>query len=220
MCILSLLGNAQTDSTQIKRVKDRYDDKLVVELTQDMWVNLPQGVQMRFPSFGFKGYFFTDYTFGLESNFSCAWGFGVSADNYHSNAEFRQDRLQDGSLGDQVLTPFEEGYEYELNKHTATYIEIPLELRFIAKGRNAFRWAVGFRVGYLIADKQKIIDNQGKRKFYNYDNLMRFRYGVNTRIGVGKVSLTGFYSLVPFIEEGKGSQITPISVGLAFVPFR
>jgi len=211
---------AQTDSNKIKIVKDRYDDKVIIELTQDMWLNLPDGVEIRLPSLGFKGYFFSDYTFGIESNFSFAWGFGVSADNYHSNAEFRQERFEDGSLGDQILTPFEEGYEYDLNKHTATYIEVPIEFRYIAKGKNAFRLAIGFRVGYLLADKQKIIDTQGKRKFYDYDHLSRFRYGINTRIGIGKFALTGFYSLVPFIEEGKGTEIIPASIGLAFVPFR
>ncbi|MEM9053003.1 MAG: porin family protein [Bacteroidota bacterium] len=211
---------SQKDSTRVERIKDRYDDKVIVELTNDMWLDLPDGVEMRVPSLGFKGYFFTDYTFGRNSNVSFAWGLGVSADNYHSNAEFRQEEFEDGSTGDQILTPFEDDYEYELNKHTATYIELPLELRFIAKGRNAFRFAVGFRLGYLIADKQKIIDTRGKRKLYDYDNLTEFRYGVNARIGVGRVALTGFYSLVPFIEEGQGSQIIPISVGIAYVPFR
>jgi hypothetical protein len=210
----------QTDSVRTKRVEDRYDDKLIIEITNDTWLDLPEGVEMKTPSLGFKGHFYSDYTFGLESNFSFAWGFGISADNYHSNAEFRQEEFEDGTTGDQVLTPFDEDYEYEKNKHTATYLEVPIELRYIGKGRSAFRLAVGFRIGYLLSDKQKIIDPRGKRKFYDYEHVSTWRYGLNARIGVGKIGITGFYSLVPFIEEGKGTQIIPISVGISFVPFK
>lgn len=211
---------SQSDSVRTIRMEDRYDDKLIIEITNDMWLDLPEGVEMRNPTLGFKGHFYSDYTFGIESNFSFAWGFGISADNYHSNAEFRQEEFEDGSTGDQVLTPFDEDYEYEKNKHTATYLEIPLEFRYIGKGRSAFRMAIGFRMGYLLSDKQKIIDTRGKRKLYAFEHVSRWRYGLNARIGVGKIGITGFYSLVPFIEEGKGTELIPISVGISFVPFK
>jgi hypothetical protein len=218
--LFCLSANAQSDSIVIIPIKDRYDDKLILELTNDMWLDLPDGVELRPVSIGFKGYFYTDYTFGRESNVSFAWGLGISADNVHSNAELVQEEFEDGTTGDQILTPFDENYEYETNKHTTTYLELPLELRFIAKGRNAFRFAVGFRVGYLLSDKQKIIDTRGKRKIYDFEHVTTFRYGVNARIGIGKVALTGFYSLTPLIEEGKGTQVIPISVGIAIVPFK
>lgn len=218
--LFCLSAKAQSDSIVIIPVKDRYDDKLILELTNDMWLDLPDGVELRAPSIGFKGYFYTDYTFGRESNVSFAWGFGISADNVHSNAEFVQAEFEDGTTGDQILTPFDEDYEYDKNKFTTTYLELPLELRFIAKGRNAFRFAVGFRVGYLLTDKQKIIDTRGKRKLYDFDSVTTFRYGVNARIGVGKFAFTGFYSLTPLIEEGEGSQVIPISIGIALIPFK
>jgi hypothetical protein len=218
--LFCLLAKAQNDSIRIIPFKDRYDDKLIIELTHDMWLDLPEGVELQPLSIGFKGYFYTDYTFGRKSNVSFAWGVGISADNVHSNAELVQEEFEDGTTGDQILTPFDVDYEYETNKFTTTYLELPLELRFIAKGRNAFRFAVGFRVGYLLTDKQKIIDTRGKRKIYDFDNVTRFRYGVNARIGVGKVALTGFYSLTPLIEEGKGTQVIPISIGIALIPFK
>ncbi|MGB6037739.1 MAG: porin family protein [Cryomorphaceae bacterium] len=212
--------SAKAQNDTIVRVEDRYDDKLIIELTNDMWLDLPDGVELRPVSIGFKGYFYTDYTFGKKSNVSFAWGLGISADNVHSNAELVQEEFEDGTTGDQILTPFDDDYEYETNKHTTTYLELPLELRFIAKGRNAFRFAVGFRVGYLLSDKQKIIDTRGKRKIYDFEHITTFRYGVNARIGIGKVALTGFYSLTPLIEEGKGTQVIPISLGIAIVPFK
>jgi hypothetical protein len=218
--LFCLSAKAQSDSIRIIPVKDRYDDKLIIELTHDMWLDLPDGAELQPLSIGFKGYFYTDYTFGRKSNFSFAWGVGISADNVHSNAELVQEEFEDGTTGDQILTPFDDDYEYETNKFTTTFLELPLELRFIAKGRNAFRFAVGFRVGYLLTDKQKIIDTRGKRKIYDFDSVSRLRYGINARIGVGKVALTGFYSLTPLIEEGNGTQVIPISIGIALIPFK
>lgn len=208
------------DSTRVPIVKDRWEDKVVLELTNDMWLDLPKDVELRPVSPGFKAYFFTDYTFGRESVFSFAWGFGISADNVHSNAALVQEEFEDGSTGDQELIPFDENYDYEKNKFVTTYLELPVELRLITKGRSAFKWAIGFRIGYLLSDHQKIIDTEGKRKFYDFEYVTRFRYGVNTRIGVGKIGVTAFYSLVPLIEEGKGTEVIPVSIGISLVPFR
>ncbi len=217
---MSVSCAGQQDSTRIKRVLDRWDDKILLELTNDMWLDLPEGVELRPISLGFKAYFFTDYTFGLESDFSFAWGLGVSADNVHSNAALVQEEFEDGTTGDQILTPFPSDYEYEKNKFVTTYLELPIEFRYISKGRSPFKMALGFRVGYLLSDHQKIIDTEGKRKFYDFENVTVFRYGLSARIGIGKVGITGFYSLVPLIEEGRGTEVIPISVGIAFVPFR
>ena len=216
--ITAVLAQSDDDEKVIIRIYDRYDDKLVFEITNDMWLDMPDGVKLRGFSPGFKGYFFTDYTFGRESNISFAWGFGISADNVHSNAVLVQVEFPDGTLGDQTLTPFPEGYEYEKNKFVTTYLELPIELRFITKGRSPFKFAAGFRLGYLLSDHQKIIDTDGKRKYYDFNDVTTWRYGVSARIGVGKVQLSGFYSLVPLIE---GSDNTiPISVGIALTPFR
>jgi len=218
-CSFGLSANAQDEDGErppVVKVYDRHEDKIVLEITNDMWLNLPDGVDLRGFSPGVKVYLFSDYTFG-KSDVSFAWGLGVSVDNVHSNAEFIQDEAEEGVAGDQVLTPFAEGYEYDKNKFVTTFIELPLELRYIKTGPNPFKIAAGFRVGYMVSNHQKIIDTEGKRKFYDFDNMNRLRYGVSARLGVGMVQLTGFYSLVPLIEEGKGTEdLTAVSLGLSF----
>ncbi len=208
------------DEPRAKRELDRFDDKLLFEITHDFWLDLPKDAEVRIPSVGFKAYFFSDYTFGQESNLSFAWGFGVSADNVNTNAQWVQLEFPDGSVSDQTLTPVSDDYEYDKNKFVTTYLELPVELRFITKGRSPFKLAAGFRLGYLLSDHAKIIDTEGKRKLYDYDGVATWRYGVSGRIGVGKIQLTGFYSLVPLIEEGKGTQVIPVSVGIALTPIR
>ncbi len=208
----------ENTSGRTKKVVDRLDDKIVLEITNDMWLDLPDGVELKSPSLGFKGYFFTDYTFGQESNISFAWGFGISADNVHSNAELVQEEYPNGDVGDQKLVPFDENYEYEKNKFVTTYLELPIEFRYIAKGKHPFKFAAGFRVGFLLANHQKIIDTDGKRKYFDFDEVTKFRYGISGRIGVGIVQITGFYSLVPLLENSTG--IIPVSIGLAFTPIK
>jgi hypothetical protein len=217
LMLLAISAQSQNDS-KITKVLDRWDDKILIELTHDTWLDAPDGVDFVIPSVGFKGYFFSDYTFGEESNFSFAWGFGVSADNVKSNAEFRQEEFPDGTTGDQELTPIERSYDN--NKFVTTYLEVPIEFRFITKGKHPFRMIVGARAGYLLQDHQKIEDTEGKAKFYNFEHINRWRYGVSARIGYSYVQLTGFYSLVPLIEDGKGTELTPISLGLSFTFIR
>lgn len=206
---------ADSTSTQIIKIIDRAEDKIVLEFTNDMWLNVPEGVELRPFSPGFKAYLFSDYQL-FKSDFSLAWGLGVSVDNVHSNAVFEQEVAEDGTVGDQNLTPFPEGYEYEKNKFVTTFIELPLEFRYIHTGRRPFKAAAGFRVGYMVSNHQKIIDTEGKRKFYDYDDLNRWRYGVSARVGVGPVQVTAFYSLVPLVESGRSTdEFTAFSIGLA-----
>ena len=218
--LIPFLAEAQTEENEtiIVRVLDRHDDKLVFEITNDMWLDLPKGVELRGFSPGFKAYFFTDYTFGPDATVSFAWGFGISADNVHSNAVLYQEELPDGELGDQELVPFPEEYDYEKNKFVTTYLELPIELRFITHGRSPFKFAAGFRLGYLLQDHQKIIDTEGKRKIYDFNDVTEWRYGVSGRIGVGKIQVSGFYSLVSLIEGSDG--VIPFSVGIALTPIR
>lgn len=202
----------------ITKVLDRWEDKLVIEITNDMWLDLPKDVKLRGFSPGFKAQFYSDYTFGRESIISFAWGFGISFDNVHSNARPYQEEFIDGSLSEQAIVPYPPEYEYEKNKFVTTYLELPIEFRVITRGRSPFKFAVGFRLGYLLGDHQKIIDTEGKRKLYNFNDITKWRYGVSTRIGVGKIQFCAFYSLTPLIEGA--DHVIPFSVGIALTPIR
>lgn len=216
----SLLAQEEdgTEEIVIVEIFDRIDDKLVFEITNDMWLDLPSGVELRGFSPGFKAYFYSDYTFGEDAIVSFAWGFGISADNVHSNAVLVQEELEDGELGDQELVAYPDEYEYDKNKFVTTYLELPIEFRLITKGRSPFKLAAGFRLGYLLQDHQKIIDTDGKRKLYDFNDVSTWRYGVSARIGVGKIQATAFYSLVPLIEGS--DNVIPFSVGIALTPIR
>lgn len=217
--VFALPVHAQDEEETIVRIWPRKSDGLILEFTNDFWLDVPEGVELRPVSVGFKGHFYIDHAFG-NSAFSFAWGLGISADNVHSNARpIRIENLED-SESYMTFSPYPDEHEYEKNKFVTTYLELPLEFRVITRERTHFKLAFGMRFGYLLSDHWKIIDEVGgKRKEYDFDDVTKWRYGVNARIGVGKFSLTGFYSLTPLFEEDKGIPLIPVSVGLTFAPF-
>jgi hypothetical protein len=91
------------------------------------------------------------------------------------------------------------------------YIEIPLELRYSTNPDDparSFKISVGGRIGYMYDSFSKIKykeDGEVKKIKNKEDfNLNKIRYGLSARIGVGNISLFGYYNLSPLFEEGKG----------------
>jgi hypothetical protein len=59
----------------------------------------------------------------------------------------------------------------------------------------------------------------GKFKSYEVENLNWFRYGLTARVGYANFYLNFFYSLTPLFQEGRGTEATPISIGIGVSPF-
>lgn len=205
-------------------------DRFVVMFTNDTWLDTPDGVELRAYSPGFSAYIMTDYDLG-QSAFSFAWGYGFSSHNVHSNGEFVTD-----TVGTNVFSNFETfdpGYSFQKNKLSCNYLEIPVEFRIRTGKRKEretwefqaeresigprFNMAVGARIGYAINVHTKTIDDHGKRKFYGVEQLQPLRYGLTARVGFGSLAVCGFYSLTSIIQEGKGTEMIPVSVGVAWL---
>ncbi|NQX91531.1 MAG: hypothetical protein HRT74_05280 [Flavobacteriales bacterium] len=74
--------------------------------------------------------------------------------------------------------------------------------------------AIGGKVGYVVNIHTKMIDDGGKRKAYQLPNLLKYRYGLTAKIGLNRWMLHGFYSLTPLLEEGRGPELVPFTIGL------
>lgn len=220
-CFISFSLYAQEPEEEVVIVKlyDRSEDKIVIEFTNDMWLDLPAGVELRPYSPGFNFYLFSDYQFG-ESPLSFAWGLGMRSDNVHSNGTFVLHVDEETNDSEQILTPFPDDYEYEKNKFVSTYVELPVEFRLITEGKHPFRLITGFKVGYMVSNHHKIKDTEGKAKFYDFENINRFHYGVTAKIGYSFFAITGFYSLTPLINPSEGTPLIPYSIGIAIMPIK
>lgn len=113
------------------------------------------------------------------------------------------------------------------------YFEIPVEICFRTRPDDparSFKISVGGRVGYLFDSFTKVkYKSDGEVKKYKDKQdfqLTKFRYGVSGRIGIGNVSLFGYYNLTPLFESGKGpvqagktSDMSTVTIGLSLASF-
>jgi hypothetical protein len=216
----SLFGQEKNDSLKI--IKFFNADQIIYELNNNYWLNTPQQVIINPISLSSNAYLMFPLL-GTHSNFSIAAGGGIGSTSIRYNSTVVE------SLGVSYLIPISDTLDVKHNKLVATYIEGPLELRYMtlpnSKGRS-FRFTLGGKIGYLIGKHIKYLgenpDLKGdyiKVKYYKVKNLLPYRYGVYARIGYGKFAVTGFYSLTGLFKENKGPDITPYNVGLTLILF-
>jgi hypothetical protein len=107
----------------------------------------------------------------------------------------------------------------------ANYFEIPLEFRFDTKPEDIGRSlnvAIGGRFGFLYDafTKVKYNDKGEVVKVKNKLNhgLNPIRYGIYTRLGIGNVSVFGYYNLSDLFEANKGplgTEMNSYTVGIS-----
>jgi hypothetical protein len=113
------------------------------------------------------------------------------------------------------------------------YIDVPIELRYSSRPDDptrSFKLGVGYRLGYMIESytKLKYSEDGETRKLKDTQgfHLQRFRHGVFAKVGVGNISLFGYYNLSPLFEAGKGpvekkvaADFNTFTLGISFASF-
>ncbi len=211
-------SNAQ-ESEGTTKINKR-GDMLVVDLFHDFWLNVPDSVDARAFDQGVNVALTYNFPI-LTKGFSLAVGLGVTSHNFYSNSILEKD-----TNGVSYFSPSaRNGKDYVVNKLSTTYITIPLEIRY--KSKSKFRVSVGFTVGLRIDGHTKYngddylfgTADQLKIKLRPYDNLNRWNFSTNARIGYKWVNVFVSYSLSKIFTENKGPEIQPLSVGLSIIPF-
>ena len=219
-----------TDLSHTGNNKLKKDDFNINEFFTDIWQKTPSqpdNLKTKAINRGYNVYFMMDNPLG-KSNISIAYGIGVSVHNMYSNC-MPVDVLDTAlkPIGKTEFRAIPENIKYENNKITLFYGDIPLELRFRTKKTpNNFKFAIGFKVGYLLQSHIKYegdrLDNiKGTIKYKTYDipNIEKLHYSVTARLGFGRYSISGAYSLTTLFKGDKGPEMFPISVGIAVTPF-
>ncbi|HUM45590.1 MAG TPA: outer membrane beta-barrel protein [Chitinophagales bacterium] len=197
------------------------------DITQNGWLNAPEGVETKFISGGLNINFLYEFNI-IGSHLGIAPGLSYSVSGVKSNAFFM---YQYGDDGKEVvytdLTIIEGDSIIEKSKLSVSYLEIPVEVHIHLKpnerGRS-FLIAPGFRGGVKVGDFWKLNYNNNiagvdKIKLYGVENLSPFRYGVSLRLMYYKFGLFGYYQLNHLFEGNKGPDISPFSVGITISPF-
>lgn len=171
----------------------------------------------------------------LLPQWSLVPGLGMSFEHYSFNSGRT---LSYGSSGDNTdgtsssgLSMSQRRLDISKSKLMTHYFDLPLEIRYTfnpTDPNRSFKVGAGFRIGYLFNAHTKIIydDKQTgasvKEKLERDWNLNTFRYGAFLKLGVGNVSLFGYYNLNPLFRTNLGPDKTKMNnmvIGLSINGF-
>lgn len=217
LSIIGLVVTAQpvAEST-MKKVSVGYD------VYTSIWMDMPSGIKTRTINQGANVFLMYNHIMG-NNGFSFAGGLGVSSENlYLKDAYVPNVKLDSISF---VNTP--NGVDLKKSKLNVTYIDIPIEIRYVTKSK--MRFTLGMKFGFTVDSKTKIkgdaFDEDGtlgwgtKEKHKDVNQLESTRFGIQARVGYKWVHLYGYYSLNKVFKADKGPQMYPISIGVTFMPF-
>lgn len=205
-------------------LNNRANDHFMIQLSVDNWANKTDTMQLKGVSRGFNMYLMYDMPFKTNPQFSVAGGVGVST----SNIYFEETYIDIAGRNKNVLdfADVSDTTNFKKYKLTTAYLEVPLELRWLANPENSNRsWkiAIGGKIGTLISasTKGKTLESSSDQVVLNgtfKEKSKRFfngtRMSATLRAGYGNFSLFGSYQLNNFIKEGSGPNIRPYQIGL------
>ena len=223
--LLSTLALVSQEN-EIKEITSYPNSVIQFNWSYNSFKEIPKGMNLSPMSTGIDIYAL-ETLLGKKSFVSLAIGAGFSVQNYKSDSYLV-------NVDSSYFTKIPDDLDYHKNKITTVFVDIPIELRFrsrpkardkagIVRKRN-FRFTVGFKIGYNIQRYMKYdgkdyrSENYGiqiKYKEYRLNNLLLYRYGVSSSIGIGKVSIYGYYSLTNLFIKDKGPELIPFSIGLS-----
>ena len=186
------------------------------EIYQDFWLNWPKGMNVRAINQGAGGFIMYNIPFGT-SPVSFSIGAGIGCHNLYSNTV-----VQDIHADTITFTPIPDSIDYRKSKLGLTYLDFPLELRVVTKDK--IRFSVGVKLGYLLDAKTKYkgdnaFGQESTIKMRDVEHVDKFRFGPTVRFGYDWFQVMGYFSVTQVFEKGLGPEVSPISVGITFMPF-
>lgn len=188
-------------------------DHLSLNIFYNGWNQSITGIETKAFSIGYEFGIFKEIPISKTGKIAYAYGLTYSLNVVHHNGSFS---YVSNSNTDNYTQLTKETSIYSKNKLNTSYIEIPIEIRFRKIAKPKIRFYPGFKAGVLLNMHSTRITSDTKHKIYRQKNRMKYRYGPTLKLGIGKFNIYGFYSLTPLFEKGKGDEIYPFSIGIAF----
>lgn len=203
---------------------NRSKDHFLLQVGIDSWMNKPDSIQTRGLSRSFNLYFMFDFPFKTNPKLSVALGAGVSSNNMYFRDTYID--ITGREHNELRFTDVSDTTHFKKYKLVTTYLEAPVELRYTrdpSRPKKSLKGAIGLKVGTMVgaSTKGKTLQNgsgQTLRVFTQKEKSRQFfnptRISLTARVGIGSFSLFGSYQVSPFVREGMGPDVRPLSVGL------
>ncbi len=218
---------------------DRPNDHFMVQFGYDGWsangltYTSPSGVKAGPSGFSrhFNIYFMLDKPSKSNPHLSIGYGIGLATSNIFFKDTYIDIKSTSSTMpiidvsqgGGSATQP-----RFKKFKLATQYIQIPLELRYVANAENpnkGFKVAAGVKLGYLLKAYTKgknalnsnggsiysssYIDKQFDKHFFNSTMA-----AATLRIGLGIISIDGSYQLTTLFKDGAAAGVRPYSIGL------
>ena len=225
-CTISTIAISQTKSIVPKKLGNRPADHLMIQLAGNFWSGTADSVSNYINSFNRSAnvYLMYDKRFKNNPRLSAGIGIGVGTSNIYFS------KMETKIAASSAQLPFirtDTGNNYKKYKLTTAFLEIPIELRFIAKPETpnkSLKAAIGVKVGTLVNahTKAKNLQTSSGGKLNGFtikENSKSFfnttRIAATGRVGYGIFSLFGAYNLTGIFKDGVAPDTKLIQVGIA-----
>jgi hypothetical protein len=163
----------------------------------------------------FAYYFMLDGVNIVKDRVFFLTGLGLSYNGY-----FFENNVTIGTDNDTTLFTKETTINYDKYKLRATYLQLPIMVRFRfyepkEKGVNLTLGVIGsYRIGSKIKAKYTLNGDDKKDKIKDDFNFSPFKADLTARVGYKNVGLAFNYSLTSLFESGKAPELYPFSIGI------
>lgn len=217
MLVLGFTAAAQSQMNMPVAVKKF---TLGYDLYNTFWMDMPTGFHTRNINQGANVFMMYNHVMNDKGNISFAGGLGITNENLYLKGAYIPNVKADSI----AFSKLPNGIKEKRSKLNVTYLDIPIELRFVTKSQ--MRFTLGMKFGFLINSKTMYKgDNPDgsqtgtQQQHKNVNQLEGTRFGVQARVGYKWIHLYGYYSLNKVFKADKGPQMYPISVGISVMPF-
>jgi len=216
--LLSLLSFSLHAQQAPQPSPERYlEDQFYIGVSYNILLKLPEQASQSNLSYGLQAGFIRDIPLNPQGTVAIGVGLGYGVNSYYSN-------LRAIKEGDGFRYEYLDEDDYRRNKIETHLIEVPVEFRWRTSTRETFKfWRIygGFKFGYVVGSRSKLVTSSFKESFYNTDTE-NFRYGLMLNVGYNTFNFHVYYGLNPLFEDGvtdpngQTLDMVPLHLGLMF----
>jgi hypothetical protein len=161
---------------------------------------------------------FAQINVGLTRRIGFVTGMGLQMSNYMFEGNNSIVKGANGVVEPSYPAP---GINYDKSKLVTRYITVPLllELQIPANYSSHLNIAAGPIGAVKIGSHTKTVfysDGKQKVKDHSDFSLNMLRYGFTARVGYEMIQFYGTYYVTPLFKTGKGPELHPFEIGIAF----
>ncbi len=206
------------------KIINHASDHFMIQLSSDHWQGITDTIKSHTTGLprGLGIYVMVDKPFKTNPHYSIAFGLGVGS----SNIYFKASTIGINATSTTIpFTALDSTTHFKKYKLSTTYVEVPVELRFVDKplqNNKSFKAAIGVKIGTLLNAHTKgktLVSNTGgvinnyteKESDKHFFNSTKF--AATARVGYGNFSLYGSYQITSLFKDGQGPLLHPFQIG-------